>query len=86
MVREAVTNVVRHSGARKCVITLGVFQSLDGRFLELRIADDGRGASAVTAGNGLTGLAERLSEVDGKLEPMAQKGKGFTLTARVPVG
>ncbi|WP_329404675.1 sensor histidine kinase [Streptomyces melanogenes] len=85
VVREAVTNVVRHSGARRCVITLGVFQSLDGRFLELKIADDGRGASAVTAGNGLTGLAERLSEVDGKLEPMAQKGKGFTLTARVPL-
>ncbi|GGP52248.1 two-component sensor histidine kinase [Streptomyces melanogenes] len=85
VVREAVTNVVRHSGARKCVITLGVFQTLDGRFLELKIADDGRGASAATPGNGLTGLAERLSEVNGKLEPSAQKGRGFTLTARVPL-
>lgn len=86
VVREAVTNVVRHSGARICAITLGECQTLDGRFLELRIADDGRGGSAVTAGNGLTGLAERLSEVGGKLEPSTHKGKGFTLTARVPLG
>ncbi|WHM41239.1 sensor histidine kinase [Streptomyces sp. BPTC-684] len=85
VVREAVTNVVRHSGARRCVITLGECQTLDGRFLELKVADDGRGGSAVTAGNGLTGLAERLSEVAGKLEPSTQKGKGFTLTARVPL-
>lgn len=49
--REAVTNVVRHSEARSCEITL----SRD----RLRVADDGRGADGSAEGNGLTGLRER---------------------------
>ncbi|WP_369383497.1 histidine kinase [Streptomyces sp. cg36] len=84
VVREATTNVVRHSAARKCLITLTERQTLDGRFVELRIEDDGRGGpSAPAPGNGLTGLAERLAKVGGGIETSC--GKGFTLVARVPL-
>ncbi|MFJ1899178.1 MULTISPECIES: sensor histidine kinase [unclassified Streptomyces] len=86
--REAVTNVVRHSGARSCEVTLAPRQTLDGRVLELTVSDDGRGASGTAPGNGLTGVAERLATVDGTLATRvtnSRSGKGFTLTLSVPV-
>ncbi|WP_123523756.1 sensor histidine kinase [Streptomyces sp. 840.1] len=85
--REAVTNVVRHSGARSCEVTLAPRQTLDGRVLELTVADDGRGASGTAPGNGLTGIAERLATVDGTLTTRTagtRSGKGFTITLSVP--
>ncbi|MET9530669.1 sensor histidine kinase [Streptomyces sp. NPDC006649] len=82
--REGITNVVRHSAARHCTVTLSSRQTLDGRRLELMVRDDGRNAVAGPHGNGLTGLAERLATAGGTLDTRA--GPGFTLTARVPLG
>ncbi|WSL48928.1 sensor histidine kinase [Streptomyces sp. NBC_01267] len=84
--REGVTNVVRHSGARNCTVTVQVRQNLDGRHYELTVRDDGdnSGGSAAPKGNGLTGMTERLEMVGGTLD--TRSGKGFTLTARVPLG
>ncbi|MFE4333569.1 sensor histidine kinase [Streptomyces sp. NPDC056831] len=87
--REAVTNVVRHSGARHCTVTLTPRQTLDGRVLELTVADDGVGAGGTKPGNGLTGITERLATVDGALTSRAGysgSGKGFTLALTVPLG
>lgn len=82
--REAVTNVVRHSGARRCVVSLTPRQTLEGPVVELTVEDDGRGASGAARGNGLTGLAERLAQVGGTLEAGSGKG-GFLLTVRAPL-
>ncbi|MEU5093187.1 histidine kinase [Streptomyces sp. NPDC020996] len=82
--REAVTNVVRHSGARRCTVGLLTRQTLDGRVLELSVEDDGRGGPGKGAGNGLTGLAERLEKAGGTLEAGGTR-RGFRLVARVPV-
>ncbi|MFJ8503132.1 sensor histidine kinase [Streptomyces avermitilis] len=85
--REAVTNVVRHSGARRCVVELVRRQTLDGPVLELSVEDDGSGGSGSTPGstpgNGLTGLAERLEKAGGSLEA-GRVRRGFRLVARVP--
>ena len=82
--REAVTNVVRHSGARRCVVQLLHRQTLDGPMLELSVEDDGSGGSGGAPGNGLTGLTERLAKAGGMLE--AGRGRrGFRLVARVPL-
>jgi len=82
--REAVTNVVRHSGARRCTVEVLSRQTLDGPVLELSVEDDGRGdGSSGTPGNGLTGLAERLEKAGGSLEASRVK-HGFRLVARVP--
>jgi two-component system, NarL family, sensor histidine kinase DesK len=77
VLREAVTNVIRHSGASRCEIRLG--QSW------IEVADNGEGSSAVDShgGNGLAGLRERLAQVDGRLtaEPLGEGG--FLLRADV---
>ncbi|MEU6147048.1 histidine kinase [Streptomyces sp. NPDC047081] len=82
--REAVTNVVRHSGASRCTVELLTRQTLDGRVLELTVEDNGSGGSGKGPGNGLTGLTERLEKAGGALDAGRLK-HGFRLVARVPV-
>lgn len=81
--REAVTNVVRHSGAARCQVEVLRRQTLDGPVLELSVEDNGSGGSGAGPGNGLTGLRERLEKVGGTLEARGLK-HGFRLVARVP--
>ncbi|MFJ9864587.1 sensor histidine kinase [Streptomyces sp. NPDC101165] len=82
--REAVTNVVRHSGADRCVVQVLRRHTLDGPVLELCVEDNGSGGSGNGPGNGLTGLTERLEKAGGTLEAGRVK-HGFRLVARVPV-
>ncbi|MCL2552452.1 MAG: sensor histidine kinase [Actinomycetia bacterium] len=80
--REAVTNVVRHSGASTCVVALA---SEDG-VATLTVSDDGRGpGEAHQPGNGLTGLTERLILAGGTLDTARSGDGGFTLKASVPL-
>lgn len=85
--REAVTNVVRHSGARRCTVDLVRRQTLDGPMLELTVDDDGTGTPAAapggTGGSGLAGLTERLEKVGGTLAA-GRSRHGFRLLARAP--
>lgn len=82
--REAVTNVVRHSGARRCTVDLVRRQTLDGPVLELSVEDDGSGGAPDDGpGNGLTGLTERLTKAGGSLEAGGTR-HGFRLVARAP--
>lgn len=84
--REAVTNVVRHSGARRCTVAFTARQTLAGPLLELSVEDDGTGGGpGAVAGNGLTGLAERVAAVGGTLETGPAARRGFRLAARVPL-
>src|SRR3954468_14282717 len=81
VVREAVTNVLRHSQATACTIDVGTA----GGSAELRVINDGAAASAIRSwGNGLTGLAERLDAAGGRLAASAEGGT-FVLTAALPV-
>jgi two-component system sensor histidine kinase DesK len=79
--REAVTNVVRHSGARTCRVRLA---DAAGE-LSLEITDDGRGlpADGNRTGSGLRGMSERLSAVGGRL--FLGSDHGFRLHATVPL-
>jgi signal transduction histidine kinase len=80
VVREAVTNVLRHSRAESCTVELRTV----GGEAELEVVNDGVQA-ARGWGNGLTGLAERLAPSGGRLSARAD-GDRFVLTASVPVG
>ncbi len=80
-VREAVTNVLRHSQAITCTIGL---TSTDGE-TELRVVNDGATEPADRRwGNGLTGVAERLDAAGGRLMVARVDGR-FELTATLPV-
>jgi two-component system, NarL family, sensor histidine kinase DesK len=81
VVREAVTNVLRHSRATACTVAL----STAGGAAELRVTNDGVTGTADRWGSGLTGLAERLAASGGRLSARAD-GAQFVLTATVPVG
>ncbi|WP_217252435.1 histidine kinase [Streptomyces sp. AC602_WCS936] len=83
VVREAVTNVVRHSGASRCEIAVS---GSTGR-VRLTVTDDGGGVGSASSGSGtgLTGLTERLATAGGSLTAGAGAGGGFSVTAVLPV-
>ena len=78
--QEALTNALRHSGARRVRI------SLRGENDEVRIeiADDGHGESDLVPGNGLTGMRERFEEAGGRFEIETAPGRGFCIRAALP--
>jgi two-component system sensor histidine kinase DesK len=82
-VREAATNVIRHSGASHSTIRL--VPALDQASVE--IVDDGPGVNGSDGGGtGLTGLQERLAKAGGRLEAgLRDDGPGFRVRAVVPV-
>ncbi len=88
VMREATTNVVRHSQAHHVKIV--VHELPEGVTLE--VGDDGVGiegevgdkSKSVTYGSGLTGLAERLRKAGGRLEARPQADGGFHVKAFVP--
>jgi two-component system sensor histidine kinase DesK len=82
VLREAVTNVVRHSGATRCHVRT----HHDGDTVLLEVVDEGKGAPTDGSnGSGLTGLRERVAAVGGTLDVGAAHAGGFELVARVPV-
>lgn len=84
VVREGTTNVLRHSQASECVITLNA----DARAVTLTVDNDGtpHGGDRTPAGNGLTGLTERITALGGTVTAGYSAGDRFRLEATVPVG
>lgn len=80
--REAVTNVIRHAGARRCTIAI-VHGGAEAR---LTVSDDGIGLGAGLGGqegNGLAGMRQRLVAAGGALA-LAPLSPGLRIEARVP--
>ncbi|HET6292426.1 MAG TPA: ATP-binding protein [Kribbella sp.] len=85
LVQEALTNVVRHSGATKVTARVDV---RDDDVL-VRVADDGRGFEPEVAHSGgrqgLAGMGERVRIHNGELAIDSAPGRGTTITARLPL-
>ena len=79
--QEAITNAVRHAGARN----LWLSAHGDGTQVVMQVRDDGDGAEHLVPGNGLQGLRERLRQCGGQLEVATARGEGFRLTMILPV-
>lgn len=81
VLREGVTNVLRHSGATSCEVRLGE------SWLEVRdngsAAADAGASRANGGGAGLTGLADRLAAIGGRIDAGPVPGGGFLLRASV---
>ncbi|MFI5714579.1 sensor histidine kinase [Nocardia sp. NPDC051750] len=76
VLREAVTNVVRHSAARRCAVTVTPTR--------IEVTDDGRGLRAAAAGSGLAGLRERTRAAGGTLTLSEPAGGGVRVAVTVP--
>ncbi|MFD0663499.1 sensor histidine kinase [Thermocatellispora tengchongensis] len=87
VVREGVTNVLRHSMARSCTISVGEEAALGcARAYVVTVADDGPAHGSrprAEPGTGLTGLSERLAALGGDLSVSAEE-ESFMLRARIP--
>ncbi|MDG9710368.1 sensor domain-containing protein [Streptomyces sp. DH10] len=82
VVCEALANVGRHSGASRVEVSGGLS---DGR-LVLQVRDDGRGGARAGEGSGLTGLADRVSVLDGRLSLSSPPGGPTLLRVEIPCG
>ncbi len=82
LTQEALTNVARHSGARRAVVTL----ESQGDDVCLAIRDDGHGlpaAGATSGGMGMIGMRARARSVGGDLTVHSKEGLGVEIEVRV---
>lgn len=80
--KEAVTNIVKHSEATRCTLTFQQTEDL----LSLEISDDGIGVKLAERhfkGNGLKGIQERLEFVNGRLKIGYEKG--MVIMIQIPI-
>ena len=77
VLREAVTNILRHAGATSCRLELAA----DSGGTRLSVHDNGRGAIE-KEGHGLRGMRQRVEALGGRLE--IDSRQGTRLTAEIP--
>jgi signal transduction histidine kinase len=86
--QEALTNVVKHSGATLATIRLG----FAAKAVTLTVKDNGSGlvSEKVTVHSdkhfGLLGMAERSKRLGGRFSVMSAPGEGTTVTVSLPLG
>ncbi|WP_406500123.1 sensor domain-containing protein [Streptomyces sp. NBC_00846] len=80
LINEAMTNIARHSGARSAKVH-GRYHS---DLLVLEITDDGLGGADPASGTGLTGLADRLTALDGRVRVSSPLGGPTLLHVEIP--
>ncbi len=80
---EAVTNILKHSGAR--VASVRVDEVEGSELLRITVHDDGRGGADPTRGSGLVGMRARVEGLDGRFELLSPEGGPTTLVAALPL-
>jgi signal transduction histidine kinase len=85
IVQEALTNVLKHAGPARAEVTV----ACAGSAVTIEVTDDGPGnpaPPALTGGQGLAGMRERVAVFGGDLRAGPRPGGGFTVCARLPIG
>jgi signal transduction histidine kinase len=80
VVAEALTNVAKHAGASRAVVTV----RRGGDRLTVQVQDDGVGGAIVEDGSGLAGLRDRVRALDGELHLLSPQGGPTVLMAEIP--
>jgi len=78
---ELLANAAKHSRANK----IGIALSGPGGNLMLRVTDDGAGGADPAGGSGLSGLAQRVRTVDGRIEIASPPGGPTQITVTLPM-
>jgi signal transduction histidine kinase len=85
VVQEALTNVVKHAPGARAVVDLAIFDNV----IHLEVTDDGAPAGAGQLrpgpGLGIVGMRERITAFGGWLHADPLPGRGFRVTAQVPI-
>jgi signal transduction histidine kinase len=79
---ELIANATKHSYANQ--ITINILTERTG-VLRLQVIDDGIGGADAAGGSGLTGLAQRVSTVDGRIDVSSPPGGPTTVTVELPL-
>jgi signal transduction histidine kinase len=80
VVAEALTNVARYAQATHATVAV---ERRNGHAV-VEVRDDGVGGADPGRGTGLTGLADRLAALDGRLEVVSPAGGGTVVRADIP--
>ena len=87
VVREGVTNVIRHSRAKHCLIKV----MFTDEYVQAEVSNDGyprEKSSTSRTGTGLSGLTERVTKLGGNIEAGPESisnGSGFQLKVKIPI-
>ena len=81
VVREAVTNSIRHGNANKIEVILKFSENC----IRLYIIDDGTGCGKIVPDFGLKGMKEKINSIGGNIEFSSLPGNGFSVKAYIPV-
>jgi signal transduction histidine kinase len=82
LVSEALTNVVKHSGATSALITIAV----DHDFLVVEVKDNGSGGfESAGEGTGMLGMRDRVAALDGVLSVDSALPTGTTVHVQIPM-
>jgi two-component system, NarL family, sensor histidine kinase DesK len=81
VLREAITNILRHAGATRCRLEVAA----DGRSTLLRVEDDGHGGIE-REGNGIRGMRERVEALGGRLDIDCRQGTRLTVAIPARAG
>jgi two-component system sensor histidine kinase DesK len=84
ILREAATNIQRHSGAHNATIEVTTEAVAAEKSVVLCVSDDGCGG-VTTNGNGLSGIRERVRSLAGSVDIESPRGDGTTLRVRLPL-
>ena len=79
--REAATNVIKHSEATNCLIRL----TIENDAYVIRIVDDGIGLRQASIGNGMQSMQERMQALLGTAAVADGEGGGAVVTLRLPL-
>ena len=83
--REAITNALRHSGAKTIAVTL---RPENDRMVVFEVRDDGSGLSSDSGtggGHGLSNMTRRAEELGGSLDIESRPGVGTRIRVEIPV-
>ncbi|HYB52002.1 MAG TPA: ATP-binding protein [Burkholderiaceae bacterium] len=87
IVQEALTNALKHSRARAVRVTLAVEGSGDAQWLDIRVADNGRGITEERAGGrGLLNMRNRAQKIGAQLKIATAPNVGTTVHLRTRIG